>query len=585
MKQEKSGNQSILQQVLAVIGNRQYLVISIILSMIEGITFALIAYTGGRMFDKIVAKDLPGMKVELLFVTLSAAAWTISIFFKNSLVGAYIERGVKVLRQKTVQALEKTRLLQLSAIHSGELSSRVFNDLNSLIQGIEPVFFYGVSFLFTNILQTAALFLINWQLTLIVLAIAPVMMWLQWIASKPIKKLRQKNLNAVGNISSITNDSFGAMETIKSLGLEGEMITRFDTAQQAQVAAATQESLVSALLGPIGTISWLFPRIAVVVIGGWFVSQGHLTIGELLVFVTLSSTTLSFIRSSSRIMANIRQLGVACERVIALWNLPKEQTGGQTSFPQQEAPVIAFTDVCFAYNQAETQEKNTIQKVSFSLMPGNMLALVGESGCGKSTVLKLASTLYTPGSGRIAFWGRDLQDWDLDALRDHIAYVTQETFLFPGSLYDNLSLLRSNCTRDEAMAVLEKVGLLPFVRALPHGLDSNVGEKGAYLSGGQRQRISIARALLSGAKLLLLDEATSALDAENEQAVLQTLTNLDSAPAILMVSHRLSAVAEADNMIVMDSGTVVQQGAPGDLAAREGPYRNMLAMQELEVAQ
>ena len=581
-----SRKKHVFWQIIKEISNIRYLYISTGTSIIEGVCFALIAYEGGQLFDKILAKDLPAMWQVLFLLTIIALVFGICVFLKDSLFGAYIELGVKTLRQKTVRALEQTKLLNLGKLHSGELSSRVFNDLNSLINGIRPVFLTGVSFIITNTLQTIALFLVDWKLTLIILAVAPVMLWIQWLSSKPMKKYRQQNLAAVDGLSAVVNDSFGAMETVKSLGLEQEMMNRFEAAQKKQVDAAVSESRMNAILSPIGTLSWLAPQIIVTAIGGLFVVRGDISIGELLMFITLSGTTLSFIRESSYLMGNIRQLSAACERVVELWNLPKERQQGQKNMPiiDENTNAVALSQVNFSYAFGEEDATNTVTNITFSVKPGQFVAFVGESGCGKSTVLKLASSLYEPNSGTISFWGRDLSDWNLNSLRDYVAYITQETFLFPGSLYENISCMRNTCTKQEVLVMLERVGLLPFVLALPQGLDTEVGEKGAYLSGGQKQRIAIARALLSGAKLLLFDEATSALDTENEKAVIHTLTNLENSPAIVLVSHRLATTMDANEILVMDSGRIIQQGAPADIAAVDGPFKEMLKKQTIEVS-
>jgi ABC-type multidrug transport system fused ATPase/permease subunit len=304
------------------------------------------------------------------------------------------------------------------------------------------------------------------------------------------------------------------------------------------------------------------------------------------------------------LVANIRQLSANADRIVELWDSPKEQKTCAAGIRQAEADMdppdstegsaLSFDRVSFGY----TQETNVIGDISFSVTPGAFVALVGESGCGKSTVMKLAASLYSPQEGSVRILGRDISGWDLDSLRSRIAYVTQDTYLFPGSLRDNICAGSMTHRNDENEALLEAcieaAQLSAFVKFLPAGLDTDAGERGVFLSGGQRQRISIARALYKRADLLFLDEATSGLDRSTEEAVLQGIMRMPDIlmpgtmnvkpPTLLAITHSLANVRNADLLIVFKDGRIAETGTHETLLAREGEYCRLLACQREEVS-
>jgi len=273
-------------------------------------------------------------------------------------------------------------------------------------------------------------------------------------------------------------------------------------------------------------------------------------------------------------------------RIMELWDAPRERTGGDASPPPQAGPgdpVLRFDRVGFAYDPANP----VLEGLSFELRRGETVAIAGESGCGKSTVLRLASAMYGADAGVMELFGRPETQWDLPALRERMAYATQEPFLLDGSILENVccSLPEDPAdprVREKSYRVLADVGLAPFVDDLPQGMDTPVGELGSHLSGGQHQWIALARALYRGAPLLLLDEAASALDGPAEFSLLRLLSALPEHPAILTAAHRLSSIRHADRILVLQSGRIVEQGTHEQLMSRGGIYADLVASQARE---
>jgi ABC-type multidrug transport system fused ATPase/permease subunit len=585
------GRTSGIVRVLKEAGGFGILAAALVGNVAEGLGYIFVARGGGDMLDAFVALNGPNAVKHMLVILLFALVLGAGIILKDSLLGQYQEQGMVRLRARTVSALGRAQMAWLDARHTGELSARVSNDLNALGGALRPVLILGISLLLARIMTICFLFYIDWLLTLIIFAALPVTTALQWLYSRPIKKYRVANQDAVGALSSVVYDCFGGFETVKSLSLEDEMTARFEHAQARQLEAAVRENKVVAALTPLSGLGRYLPQFLLVLVGGIFIISGRITIGQMAMFLMLSSSALHALGNITELIAAIRQLFVAADRIVQLWDVPREREGGAAQLPDGDAALLEFGAVSFSYAgdavpAAETgaHHAGTLRNVCFSVLPGSFTALVGESGCGKSTVLKLAAALYPPALGGVSLMGRPLTDWDMRAMRRHIAYVTQETFLFPGTLRENIMGGADTIPEARFARAIEAAQLKDFVASLPLGLDTVVGERGVFLSGGQRQRISVARALCRDVSLLLLDEATSALDQTTESMLIDALLAWPGRPALLMITHRLANTRNADHIIVMKDGAVCQSGVYDALAREDGEYARLLSLQEGDVA-
>lgn len=257
-----------------------------------------------------------------------------------------------------------------------------------------------------------------------------------------------------------------------------------------------------------------------------------------------------------------------------------QKKAGTCMTPVAEAPSIALTDIRFGYNDA--QNDNVLDNLTFFVQPGEHIAIVGPSGCGKSTIARLLSNLYTPVEGSVVISGVPINDWNPKTLFEHISIVSQEPFLFSMTLRDNIRCIKPSATDQEVNLAAQRACLTDFIQSLPAGLDTSVNEKGMNLSGGQRQRIALARAFLKAAPILVLDEATSALDNQTEQDILSALSLVMKGKTQVTIAHRLYLIKDADRILVMDKGRVVQEGTHDDLLDSGGLYRALWNTQRME---
>ncbi len=530
----------------------------------------------GNLLDAIYAHNKPAMNSALIISMIFAVGLFTSIAIKDYLIGLYLEKGLINLKQKTIQILNNAKLTWLDRMHTGELSSLVTNDLNSLSGALRPVLIIGISWTFAQFVSIGYILYVNPNLTLIIFAFVPLISLIQWLLGKHIKSFRLKNLEAVGNMMSVASDCFGSHETVKSLGLEKEMLNRFESAQEKQEVAAANEIRIDARLTPFSLLCEWLPRITLLVAGGRMVLQGEMSIGQLMVFMALSYRTIKALSGLPDSFAALRRLSASCVRIAQVWEVPKEHSNGDVIKPVQNTPLLSLDHVRFSYN-SDLAETRSLNDITFNVHNGEFIALVGESGCGKSTILKLIASLYEPADGTICFQGNDITRWRLESLRNRVAYVTQETFLFAGSIYKNITCGKTDINIENIRMAVEAAGLSSFINTLPQGLDTQIGERGIHLSGGQRQRISIARAVLTNSNLLLLDEATSALDKRTENEVISSLLSLPHKPAIIMAAHRLSAIRKAACIYIIDKGCIAEAGTHEQLKNSGGIYAGILS--------
>ena len=603
-----NGSGGSLRRILKTVGGYEILLIALAANITEGVSKVFIAANGGKMLDYIIMLERGPAVSAIIRIIALTAVMAGGIIIKDAFLGIYLEKGMVRLRRKTAEAIGRAKMSWLDAKHSGELSARISNDLNALGGALRPVLIMGLSLVVQQIISLGYMFSVNWLLTLMFFAVVPLTTALQWIYSKSIKKYRAANQNAVGKLSSVIYDCFGSFETVKSLTLEKEMSEQFADAQKRQYDAAVKETRVIAALTPISALGSFLPQFLLVTVGGFMIIGGSLTIGQLTVFLALSGPATRMLSEMIELIAAVRRLGMNAERIVELWDAPRESAEGESSAPEAGNFIVSFENVTFKYGSG-TDSANVLNGVSLNIAEGQFAAIVGESGCGKSTVLKLAVNLYEPDTGSVKILGRDTYGWNAQAMRSHIAYVTQDTFLYPGTLRENITGGSDNCLdnglgnsgncgnsdNSDSSAVsyvseariqeaVEVSQLSEFVRSQPMGLDTQVGERGVFLSGGQRQRISVARALCKEARLLLLDEATSSLDQGTEADMVRAITSLKNRPALLMITHKLANIRTADNIIVIKDGRVCEQGTHAELESLNGEYARLLERQKGDVA-
>jgi ATP-binding cassette subfamily B protein len=399
------------------------------------------------------------------------------------------------------------------------------------------------------------------------------------VLGRRVRAISTRSQDRIANVGTVASEVFGAMKIVQAFNQQGRESERFADAVGSVFATAKRRILVRAIMTAI-VIFLIFGAITLVIWGGANqVAAGKMTGGTIAAFVLYGGLLAGAFGNLSEVYGDLLRAAGASERLSELLHAQPDiaAPAKPAPLPEPAQGALEFDGVTFHY--PTRPEASALNDFSLKVRPRERLALVGPSGAGKTTIFQLAERFYDPQAGRVLFDGVDLKEADPADVRQRIALVPQETVMFAASARDNLRYGNWNATEDQIWQAARDAHAEEFLRALPEGLDTYLGEGGARLSGGQRQRIAIARALLRDAPLLLLDEATSALDAESERLVQEALDRLMADRTTIVIAHRLATVRAADRIVVMDRGRIVEEGTHAALTSREGLYARLARLQ------
>lgn len=420
--------------------------------------------------------------------------------------------------------------------------------------------------------SVGAMVYLDWKLTLFTFCTFPVVLFFMDFFGKKIRKSGHRIQQATADITSILQEILAATRVVKSFVREPYEIARFDQQNKANFYANMKSAKLMGTLSPVIEFIAALGVTAIIWFGGRSVIGGDITAGSLVAFLVYAINISNPIKRIARVLGSIQKALAAAERVFYIMDLTDTipQKPDAITLPSVEGNV-EFRHVSFAYNKGET----ILHDVSFSAKPGQAIALVGPSGAGKSTVASLLPRFYDVTEGAIFVDGHDVRDVTLASLREQVGIVPQETNLFNDTVYNNILYGRLDATRDEVIAAAKAANADEFIQQLPKGYDTQLGDRGVNISGGQRQRISIARAILKNPRILILDEATSALDTESERIVQEALDRLMVGRTSFVIAHRLSTIQNAAKIIVLDKGSIVEEGTHQQLMAKHGLYAHL----------
>ncbi|WP_276251845.1 ABC transporter ATP-binding protein [Haloarcula rara] len=491
------------------------------------------------------------------------------------------------VRTDTYETMQRLNMEFFADKQTGEMMSVLSNDVNRLEKFLNDGL-NSSSRLIIMVLGIAAyLFWINWQLALVALLPVPLIaVFTKWF----IETIQPKYADvraSVGSLNSRLENNLSGIQIIKTANTESYEADRVEDSSQ---------DYLDANWDAIGTRITFFPGLRLVSGLGFvvtFVLGGLIVIGQAPGFFSLELTTggfVAFIIYTQRFVWPMAQFGqvinmyqrayASAERVFGLMETPGRLDEATEAPPLSVSDgAVAYDDVTFGYGEDEP----VLDDVSFTVDGGDTVALVGPTGAGKSTVMKLLLRMYDPDDGAVRIDGQDLRDVQITSIRRAIGYVSQETFLFYGTVRDNIAYGTFDATDEEIRQAAEAAEAHQFVRNLPDGYETMVGERGVKLSGGQRQRIAIARAMLKDPDILVLDEATSDVDTETEMLIQRSLDELTADRTTFAIAHRLSTIKDADTILVLEDGRIVERGSHDDLLAADGLYANLWAVQAGEI--
>jgi len=512
----------------------------------------------------------------LLAVVLVLAFATAFRFYFVSWLG---ERTVADIRVAVQANLLRLAPRYFEENRPSEIASRLTADTAIIEQVVGSTVSIALRNVVIGIGGTIYLFALSPKLTLSLLVCIPLVVLPIVLLGKKVRSYSRDSQDRLADIGSTAVETLGAMKVVQAFGQERREAERFELAVSNGFATSRKRFLLRAVMTAM-VIGLFFGGLTLLL---WEavadVASGRLSGGSLTAFVVTGMLVAGSFQALTEVWGDILRASGAAQRLAELLAEQPEiaPPPAPAVLPVVPMGALRFEDVVFHY--PTRPEVAALNGFSLDIRPGETVAVVGPSGAGKSTLFQLAERFYDPQGGRISLDGVDLRDADPAAIRARIAMVPQETVIFGASARDNLRYGRWEAGDDELWAAAEAANAADFLRALPQGLDTFLGEGGARLSGGQRQRITIARALLRDAPILLLDEATSALDAESEQLVQQALERLMAHRTTLVIAHRLATVRAAERIVVMDGGRIVEQGRHGELMARGGLYARLASLQ------
>jgi ABC-type multidrug transport system fused ATPase/permease subunit len=535
-----------------------------------------------NIIDEVIgARDLPRLGILLgTLVGLYVAQQLVNagdMYTRHKLGGKFILD----LRVKLYEYLQRLSLSFFEHTSTGELMSRVTNDVNAL----EHFVTHGATFLildFFRLLGAAGVLLwLNWQLALLVCIPIPILAIAIRLFNDRIRPVYRRMRARLGDINAKLQDNLSGMRTIQAFNQEERELERFTKESENYYQAVVHGIRYWATFFPSMTFISLMGNVIVLGVGALMVVRGQLTLGELVAFISY----LNFLYAPVRRLIdtdNILQEAIAAgERIFELLDEQPEikNPEGALALSDVRGHVI-FKDVHFRYGSGG----EVLHDVDFEMAPGEVVALVGPSGAGKTSIASLLSRFYDPSHGRILMDGQDLKNLDISSLRSHVAVVLQDTFLFNTTIRDNLLYGKPDANDEDLDRAARAAYAHDFIMELPDGYDTEIGERGVRLSGGQKQRLALARAILSDPRILILDEATSSVDAEAEYLIQQALDSVLKGRTALVIAHRLSTIQNADKIIALQEGRIVEIGAHHELLKRDGLY-SQLYRRQLDLSQ
>lgn len=524
-----------------------------------------------------LANDLNRIGLLLVATLLIQSLFS---YFRVVLFVNVTEKTLASLRQKTYNHLIKLPLKFFEKHRVGELNSRISSDISLLQETLTTTL---AEFIRQIIIITGGITLLtitSWRLTLFMLAILPGMMMLAVFFGKFIRRYSKQVQGEVAKSNTIVEETLQGIQIVKTYTNELLEIERYRkrTAEIAVIGmkggkyrGAFSAFMIFGLFGAMVAVIWR---------GSAMMASGVIDAGELFSFVIYSGFVGGNFGGMANVYTQIQKFIGATEELFELFNESEENIDNEESVKNEELlrGEIIFKDLSFRY--PSRPEEDVLSSLNHKIAANQMIALVGTSGAGKSTVASLLLRLYEPTSGEIYYDGKKSRDFSLSALRSQIALVPQDVFLFGGTIKENISYGKPGSTDKEIYDAAAKANALEFIERFPAKLDTVVGERGTQLSGGQRQRIAIARAVLKNPRILILDEATSSLDSESERLVQQALENLMVGRTSIVIAHRLSTIRKADQILVLERGTIVEHGTHEELIGLEnGIYRNLSSLQ------
>lgn len=524
--------------------------------------------------DRVMVEKQHDFSLWIPFLIVGFTVVQGCLIYASNYVNTWVASKITInVKRKLYEKLLSMDTAYFDTNNSGTILMRYSNDAETASAGLVNNLKQFLSKLFSSISLVFVLFYNSWQLALIGIAVLGLFVYPMSVVRKKMKDILTKTVGNMSYVMTIYNETFAGNKTIRSFTLENEFIGRFHKFTDMSFNLAMKMVKGTNWLSPLMHVIMSIGIALVIGYGSYLIVNGIITSGNFVSFIAALMLLYTPLKSVGNNYVSMQQSFLAIERIFEILELkPSIQDKEKAVELEGVKTGIAFEHVSFNY----TPDREVLHDISLQIPIGHKIALVGNSGGGKTTVSSLLPRLYEVTKGKIKIDGIDIKDMSQKSLRRNIAMVFQDNFLFSGSIKDNILLGNSAASDEVIWHALEGACLADFVKGLPQGLDTQIGERGILLSGGQKQRLAIARTFVKDAPIVILDEATSALDNKSEQVVQQALDNLMKNRTVIVIAHRLSTVKNADKIIVINNGSIVEEGKHEELLEKKGVYATLV---------
>jgi ATP-binding cassette subfamily B protein len=534
-------------------------------------------YLMGQAIDRfITTKQAAGLaKIALIML----AVYLLNNLFQaiaNWVMAGISQRALKQMRKDLFTHLQTLPIAFFDRNPAGELMSRLTNDIDAVNQAVSQNVTSLLASVLTMVGILIAMFVLDRWLALASLLVVPIMFWFTQFVAKYTRKGFQELQKHLGELNGVMEESISGQKVVRAFRRNETVIDAFRASNQDVFKAGVYANSYALLLMPLTTVLGNFFVIVLAGLGGWLALRNLVSVGLIATFISYGQNFTNPLRQLANLYNSIQAALAGAERVFEVIDTPSEVDDGPEAVPLQSVHGdVRFENVNFEYRPGVPILKN----MTLEAKPGQIFALVGPTGAGKTTIINLLTRFYEINAGRISIDGKDIRQVRKDDLRHELGLVLQDTFLFSASVMENIRFGRLEATDEEVVAAAKMADADHFIRQLPHGYDTMLSERASNLSQGQRQLLSIARAILADPSILILDEATSSVDTRTEARIQKALLRLMAGRTSFVIAHRLSTIRDADHVLVINNGEIVEQGTHEQLLEKKGFYHHLYVSQ------